>query len=251
MKRVMTCLWKGEDLPSYSNGEYGHEDVIRLAHGLARHMPDAVLTVLMDTHFLETANSELYGDLPIPVDFVPFSGHDCGGWSRILEAFCPTFHQDHDDRCLLVGLDTVLVGDCDWLFEWNESVVGLPLDPYTHPLPCNAVVSFDFFGAATVWNRYIGEAARNGMADFYLGNAPSEMLLLRSLYAENDWKPLEPEVKRLLSYKVHVAPYAKQGGFMWSHLNSIVYLHGRPKLSDLPDHDPVKREWLKCSTKQL
>ena len=34
----------------------------------------------------------------------------------------------------------MFVGDCEWLFEWEESPVGIPVDPYHPHKPCDAVI---------------------------------------------------------------------------------------------------------------
>ena len=177
---------------------------------------------------------------------VPFFGDDCGGWSRVLEAFQPKLMPLEGDRTLLVGLDTVPMGDLRWLFN-TKGPVTLPMDPLFQDEVCDAVIVFNRTGAKKVWQRYLDEKAKNGMQDFLMAGKPSEMMLLRKMYEEGeDWTVFEESPQRLLSYKAHVA--ATTGPRIGRPLSlehaSIVYFHGRPKLRDLPDSDPVKRGWL-------
>lgn len=230
MRRVIACLWEGdESLPDYSRGKYGADDVEKLLDGIERHVSDGQLIMLVD---------EWGGDVLSPmwagrdVSVVPFAYPDPGGWGRMLEAFRPTLWPKQGERNLLVGLDTVLTGDCDWLFEWDKSPVGLPLDPYNAPQVCNAVVSYDAEGAAIVWR------ARGRVADTKYAGVPSEMALLRKLYVEQGWSPLEDTPTKLLSYKVHVRDRRRS-----LHNASVVYFHGRSKPADLPEDDPVRRMW--------
>lgn len=227
---VMTCLWKGEDLPGYSNDVYRPEHVANLAAGVRRHIPDSRLVVLADDHYAPLID-------PLPVDVIGFSGWGCGGWSNVLEAFRPGLRPPDGDRVLLVGLDTVIVGDCEWLFEWRDAPIGLPLDPYHHPEVCDAVVTFDAEGADLVWSAFLESRKDEMRGDLFMGK-PSEMALLRRLRARYGWDTLEPEPRgRLMSYKVHVLPdFAFDGA-------SIVYFHGEPKPDELDTRNPIRREW--------
>ncbi len=53
-----------------------------------------------------------------------------------------------------------------------------------------------------------------------------------------NWGVLEHYPTRILSYKKHV-----RDGEMDPMEATIVYFHGNPKQSDLPEHDPVRRRW--------
>lgn len=232
----MSCLWKGEDLPAYSNNAYDVSDLERLWRGVQRSVPPPYrMVVLIDEHYEAKIDRQdtLYG-----VTFAPFKGDGCGGWSNMLEAFRPWLRPQGDERVVLVGLDTVFVGDCSWLFEWDRAPVGLPWDPFETETVCDGVVSFDEPGAQLVWDAFIHERDRNQMKDHVLAGKPSEMMLLRALWRLHDWPTLEPVPRRLLSYKVHV----KAKKMAWEDA-SIVYFHGKPKPKDLPEDHPIRTVW--------
>lgn len=217
MKRdrvLMVPYWRGStDLPDYSGKNvYGPKAVKRLQAQAHRHIPGL--------RFVCLTNEAVPG-----VECVPFQGHDVGGWSRILEAFRPDLHPEPGERLVMVGLDTCITGPCGWLWEWNLSPVGLPLDPYHAPKPCNAVMTWDASGARDVWGEF---KASGNMHAYRLCGVPSEMALLRALYVARGWKPLEEEPKRLRSYKVH--GYSAEA--------SLIYFHGRPKMDQIPQTDP-------------
>lgn len=226
--RVLANLWDGHDLPSYSGRRYD----VRYAERLRDAMPDGfALTVLADD-----AYHDALIDAGVPT--LKMRGIGCGGWSHVFEAFHPDAPRSDTGRTILVGLDTIITGSLDWLATWDESPVGLPLDPYCAPVPCDAVVTFNAEGARMVWERYVRERDADRMARYRLHGCPSEMHLLRGMYAEHGWKPLEPEPERLLSYKVHVA----RDGCPWDEA-SMVYFHGHPKPADLPEDHPLRERW--------
>lgn len=227
--RVFSCLWRGEDLPEFCTDVYDAEYVESLAAGIERHVPNGTLTLLTDEFWY-----------PKVVHRLPHVRHerflgDAPGWLRIMECFRPGLQPDEDERCMWMGLDTVLIGDCTWLRDWDESDVGLPLDPIHPPKPCNAVTTYNRKGAQIMW-----EASQQpGVENYTLfGRFPSEMVLQRELSVQHNWWPLEARPKLLLSYKKHVVK-----GADWRNA-SIVYWHGAPKPHQLPDTNKVKKEWL-------
>lgn len=220
MRTVQCCLWRGHETC------YGPDYVELLRRGVERHVPDGRLQVLVDEYH-EAAIRKL------DVDVVPFKGFGCGGWSNVLEAFHPDLAPAEGERNLLVGLDTVFTGDCEWLFEWDKAPVGIPLDPLCPPEACDAVITYDREGAALVWAEF--ERTRGtGMKEHFFAGAPSEMALLRNLRAALGWEVLEAEPRLLRSYKVHG----------YDPCASIVYFHGKPRPGDLPEGDPVRALWL-------
>ena len=212
--RVATCLWtNGGDLPRFSAGVYDESYVDALRRGLARHWPQAELEVLRDEDFAE---------------------RNWPGWWRRFEAFRPEFWPEGSERLVLLDLDQILVGDCSWLGEWSEAPVGLPRDPFFPDLACSTIISVDREGAELLWK---AATTVKPTAYQYMG-APSEMALLRTLAKRHGWAPLEPEPKKLLSYKVHVL----RERMPWEDA-SIVYFHGKPKPADLKADDPLRLAW--------
>jgi hypothetical protein len=233
--RVFSCLWQGTDLPGFSNDAYSPVYVDRLRKGVEKHVPNGQLTMVCDEFYYD----KLQGDPRFKaVRLERFDGHGIGGWTNMLEVFREGLRPKMGRRHILVGLDTVFVGNSKWLFDWDKSPIGLPLDPYKAPLPCNAVTTFNFEGAAFIWDAF--EVAKtDGFKDYMMFGCASEMSLLRFLYEQEKWYPLEPRAKKLLSYKVH-----------WNQMRnpflespSMVYFHGRPKPHEMTPHDPVRRIW--------
>ena len=252
-RRVIANLWKGDigNVPSYSADMYGIQYVEKLARGIRRHVTDGALTMLMDQHYATLWGQharEMDDDLDVTVR--PYEGYDCGGWSRRFENMRPGLHPT-GERVVMMDLDTILVGNCDWLWSWDESPVGLHLDPYYDPKVGCGIVTFDGEGAAIVWDAFL-KARENGMADYYAYGHPSEMILLRALYVAHGWKPLEPKAEKLLSYKVHVMRQKREikperlasvrEPNPWDRA-SIVYFHGHPRPNELAPQHALRQEW--------
>lgn len=246
MNRYYACLWDGRDLPHYSGKAYDVRYVLNLLRNIRRHDPQGHLTMLVDPVYW----SEVRDTLGLESEhhrLAPFRGDDVGGWSRVLEIFRPDLRPDSDQRCLAVGLDTVFVDNPQWLFDWNLHPVGLPLDPYSNHHACDAVIGFSLEGAEMIWARYLKERAKNRMADCLFGRLPSEMVLLRHMWKENQWAPWEPKPRKLLSYKCHVLGFRHPKDTAPRPVPMdeaiVVYFHGNPKPKDLPKDDPIRKEW--------
>jgi hypothetical protein len=232
---VFSFLWQGTDLPGFSNDAYDLKYVELLANGVRKHVPNGQLTMLADEFYYEQMRGDRRFD---SIRLEKFDGHGIGGWSNVLEGFRENLRPKMGKRHMLVGLDTVFMGNCQWLFDWNKSPVGLPLDPYNAPQPCDAVVTFDYEGAAFVWDAF--EVAKtDGMKDYLLFDVPSEMMLLRYLYKRERWEPLEQQPSKLLSYKAHVL----RGVNPWRHHTSVVYFHGKPKPHQLSHTNRIWQQW--------
>lgn len=234
MNRYYSFLWHSTDnLPSYSKNQYSAEDVFRLRRGIERHDPDGRLIMFSDEHYAkacEEAGAE---------EVILFSGKDCGGWSRMLEPYSPANRPGGKTRHVLLGLDTVIMKNPSWLFKWDKSPIGMPLDPCRAPDCCDAVLTIDQVGCGITWAEY-RKHAPSKMRAYRLRNMPSEMMLLRALFERHKWTPIEKVPRRLASYKMHIA----KRRIDWK-VPDIIYFHGRPKPADLPDDDPVKLEWLR------
>lgn len=250
---MMSFLWQGDDLPGYSANKYDLEYVARLARGVWRWCgEDAELVIIADDHYAPLLRAYVAERAPYHTDWRTrfrvdiMAGFGIGGWSNVLEGFRPGLQPKEGERVVMVGLDTVFVGDSSWLFDWNEAPIGLPLDPYHDPEPCDAVIVVSPDGAWTVWNYFIAEAKRNKMKDHLMAGVPSEMMLLRHLSKVHGWAKLEPRATRLLSWKVHLNKNLftpKTISPRWPSGTSLVYFHGRPKPADLPEEDPIRKEW--------
>jgi len=232
--KVFCCLWNGTDLPNYSGGVYDLTWVDRLHRNIQRRLPGGSLTVLVDMFYWDKI-VQTYGPA-VPYHVIPLLELGIGGWSNVLEIFAPDLRPAEGQRHLAVGLDTVFISDPSWLFQWCAAPVGLPRDPIFTKTVCDAVISFDAEGASIVWDEF-QRASDSRMSRYLMMNRPSEMMLLRSLWDKYQWPMLEPEPRQLLSYKCHV----QKTGLCPE--TSVVYFHGRPKMIDLPQTDPIRMEW--------
>jgi len=223
---VLSGLWIGTDLPKFSSCRYDIQYVEALKRGIERHVTDGELMMLADEFFRPQIEA-------LGIAVIPFSGNDHGGWTRLLEVY----QHGAAERRVYMDLDTVLVGNCDWLWDWNESPVGLMYDPYYRPEVCSGVSSFSFEGGQQVWDAGVKAFATKSKELYYMGH-PAEMPLLRKMFKDNKWNALELYPRRLLSYKADLI----KNGTEWRGA-SLVYFHGTPKPADLPFEDPIYREW--------
>ena len=241
MHRIFCCLWKGEDLPGFSADKYDVSDVAKLARGFRRHLTvEHEFVLIVDANYDYAARTLLPDDL---VTVLPMEGWGIGGWSNMLEPYRPGLRSS--ERSLLVGLDTIVVGNCDWLFEWDEAPMGLPWDPFQKETVCDAVVTWDKHGAEIVWEAFL-KSRKDGMKCHLLFGRPSEMILFRDLWTQLGWPTLELTPKRLLSYKCHVK--GRSGRDRSWDKASIVYFHGNPKPCHLHKTHPLRQEWERIET---
>lgn len=240
MKSVITHLWRGSDLPWYSANAYGARDVLNLYRGVKRHVTDGHLIVMCDQASRQQLEIELPSVVRDDVTLVSYAGFGVGGWTNILEGLRPALWEELgiEGRAMMTNLDIVLVGDCNWMFEWDQAPVGLHMDPYYQSVPANAVMSVTREGAAMVWSEFLASRSCQPFRHTVQG-VPSEEALLRHLWKQHGWPWLEQGMKRLLSWKAcglagkqEIPPEA-----------SVVYFHGRPKPGDIPITHPVRIEW--------
>ena len=140
--KAVCCLWEGFDLPSYSQCKYGPEYVQALSNGLG---PDIELVCYTDRYWTG------FDDI---CEWKPFEHEHRGGWSRRLEPMAPENRPRGAERHVLLDLDTIIVGDCSWLWEWDLAPVGCPLDPYFTNEICSTVVTYNEEGAQIIWDAY-------------------------------------------------------------------------------------------------
>ncbi len=152
------------------------------------------------------------------------------GWMALNE----TFRSDIGiDRGLLVGLDTIIVGDVSHILNWRGEfgVIRNPMGDSS--ACCNAILSFDRPWADKLWSTWDADrpmwrrACSVGLGPDQNGR-PSEVIFLR-LNADRSWTFLDDLwPKHVISYKVHLTADP-------SLLTKarIVYFHGTPKPNDI------------------
>jgi hypothetical protein len=124
-------------------------------------------------------------------------------------------HAIEADRLVIMGLDTVITGPLDDIFAYAGDLA-VPRDPYRPGHPCNGVMLCP--------TRKDIAAVDGGATDMTaLEKFPFDWL--------DDLYP-----GQIVSYKAHVRSQGLGDA-------RIVYFHGFPKMSDLPETDPVRGEW--------
>ena len=244
MKPLITNLWMGKDLPEFSASAYGVRDIEALYHGMKRHVTDGRMFVMVDerAHNLLTIHlpTAIYDDITI----IPYEGtfDRHGGWSRMLECFSPKTWETmgSPNRAVMFQLDLVLTGNCDWLWSWDQAPIGLPMDPYQRHKITDPVVTFNHAGQTVIWR----EAMNCVGLDVFphrLWDLACEMVLLQELVTRHNLPTLEGyTMEKLMSYKAcRLADRATIPDG-----TSIVYFHGTPKPSQIPDSSPIKQAWL-------
>lgn len=250
--KLITHLWKGTDLPSYSNDAYGPRDVLNLWRNARRFVSDLELIVFVDDFYLHElvadvgpegkhrVSKEEFEALATTTRILRYRGHGIGGWSNRMETFDGNrVPLARDERAVMVDLDTVFVRNADWLWKWDLAPLGLPMDPYSKTVPGSGVVSFSDLGKTIAWDEYRRAKDRKPFPYIY-ANVPSEMALFRQLWLDHGWPFLEDGMEKLRSLKA--TPGLAEGGPI-PEGTDVVYLHGKPKFGDLDPEHPVRKIW--------
>jgi hypothetical protein len=244
MKVLRSWLWQPRgDLPSFADS-YDERYVHALLRGMDRWVtPPWKLELWVDEHWYE----KLFGS-DERLNVVKFTGAGCGGWSHMMEIYDPGhWPEAPDKRVVAMGLDTILVGPCDWLWEWNEAPCGFIRDPLVPSTISNSVMTFNQEGASHLWKAFL-VSLQDGFEGCKIFDLPSEMMLMRrywELFDGNLAKPypcLEEHPRRILSFKAHTkngSIYTMESG----HEPSIVYFHGSPKPHELDESLPLRQLW--------
>jgi hypothetical protein len=231
MQTVLTAFWKGGDVPGYEADTFTWHHVNKLAEGVARSFKNPTrLLVMRDQWMAEKADERhsIIWEINLP------STHS-GGWTPWLELFWPELIS-LGERFVYVGLDTIFVRDCDWLFDWHEADVGLIPDPFHSEHAATCIVTANAAGASLIQQRYRAEQAE-GFNRYQTKGHPSDWRMLRQMQKDHGWALLDDP--RILSYKQHV----RKNGNAVSPEASIVYCHGRPRPWEIPEGDEARRIW--------
>ena len=202
MITVATVLYKAtSQTPPWSRC-YSEAWVDRLYRGVARNYQNEFKFVcLTDKHY------EFSEDIQIqPLQHTR--------WATA----CLQLHAVKADRLVLMGLDTIIVGDLTELFAYRGALA-IPRDPYRPQNPCNAVVL---------------STTREDIAE---SNATSDMNALE-LFEHEYLDDLFPG--QVLSYKAHVRD---GNGDALPEGVRIIYFHGEPKPHLLTDRKWIQENW--------
>lgn len=127
-----------------------------------------------------------------------------------------------NEPMILVGLDTLVVNNIDFLANWalNEDIILLPRDPYKPSIACNGVCVVPA-GNAHIWNEHNGE---NDMV--WIRKFPH--LFLDDVFPN-----------AVVSYKGAIK------GRDYTGEHSIVYFHGKPKMHQMIGKFPwIDKNWI-------
>jgi len=126
-----------------------------------------------------------------------------------------------NEPSILVGLDTVVTGNCDHLVEYcmTADKIALPRDPYYPEKQCNGVVLIPA-GMSDIYNKHNGE---NDMD--WINTQPHNII-------DDIWP------NQVVSYKKNVLHGALNDA-------RIVYFHGKMKPDSLSEREPwINTHWV-------
>lgn len=204
MINIACCLWEPNDHSLSFSRSYSEEDVEKLHRGFARNLTVPFRTICF------TDKPRTFKE-PIWVERLSAAEPDYGSMIEPFRLNEPT---------IIVGLDTIIVGNCDELARYclEVAVPAVPRDPFHPETTCNGVVLAPR-GHAWVWSEFQG------------GN---DMDYLRRM----PWALIDEVFPRaVVSYKGHVQHYGIEPE------NRIVMLHGFPKAHQLTHLDWVSESW--------
>lgn len=204
--RFCTLLWS-DNSTSYSWSRYDESWVDRLARGVRRHAPSDVEFVVYSDRVREY--SEIVTQIVIP-------RLGLGGYGDCVRPYAD------GGPMILVGLDTVVVGDLAPLVDYcvSASVLALPRDVYRPSVACN--------GVALVPGGVKFKSVRNVVDDMYWCRSQPHVFI-------DDVLP-----GTCASYKgdVRDRPDGRPADG-----TSLVYFHGVPKPCDLLHLDWIEENW--------
>ena len=204
MLHVATCLWRPNNSSHAFSRGYDESWVVKLWRGVSRHLNIPFRFVLF--------TDEPRQGLPHQIRQEPLKRRpiDYGSFTEPYRLGEPM---------ILIGLDTVIVGNIDHLANYclSEKTIALPRDPYCPERCCNGVALVPA-GRQDVYERWQGE---NDM----------------------EWLRAQPHVFIDDLFPGEVVSY--KGSVVGRGLGDarIVYFHGVPKMSDLTGLGWIKEHW--------
>lgn len=197
--------------------KYGADYVNKLAAMVARH------TTLPHTFLCLTDDPRGVTCRTVPI------GTTLPGWWAKLVLFKP--HPAlADGRTVFLDLDTVIVGNMDFLLQYDGPFAILR-DFYRPQGLGSAIMSIAPGFGQRIWERFQGLGVHNTDA-FWGDQAAIEAFVQRDQVER--WQDIFPD--KIVSYKVHcqngLPPAAK-----------VICFHGEPKMADLHEEHWIRKEW--------
>jgi hypothetical protein len=201
--------------------KYGAEYVNRLAAMLRRHTSKVVPFICITDDAKGLADD---------IENIPARYPELQGWWQKPALFGG--YGFEQERLLFLDLDTVIVGNVDFLFEY-EGPFAILRDFY-HPVHYgSAIMSIAPGFGRHVWDRF----------------RVTPDTIIQSMWGDQDWiKACVPHADlwqdlcpgKIVSYKADEVQTRGVNGA------SIVCLHGLPKQTDLARTDPIRQAWEKA-----
>lgn len=204
MITVATLLWDANDASLPFSRHYTTEDVEKLYRGFARNLT-VPWRMACFSEQPRTYNEPIWQERLSAAE---------PGYGSCIEPY------KLNEPMILVGLDTVIVGNCDHLARYclEAAVPAVPRDPFTPETTCNGVALVPK-GHAYVWSEFPG------------GN-------------DMEWTRAQPWAvidnifpRQVVSYKGHVQHYGLEDE------TRIVYFHGKLKPAELSHLEWVQEHW--------
>ena len=232
MIKIITCLFDGVvfGVP-HSTNIYDATWVDKLYRAIKRNTTKPFeLICLVDKEY----------PIKEPVKQVKFieQANTSVGWSLLVEMYRPDITSD---RRVTIGLDTIIMNNIDDILE-VDSDIAMITDPMEPEEVCNAITWCSSEIAAYIWDVWTNKREWVYENCRYIGNAVSEMILLRKLF-DQDGEALRVDNihEGIYSYKVHIMdePDLIENA-------KIIYFHGKPKQHELgtyPVDDLIIPHW--------
>jgi len=196
--------------------KYGPEYVNRLARAVLTHTMSGVgfLCLTDDPKGITCATA-------------PIETSDPGWWAKLV------LFKPHPalagSRVVFMDLDTVIVGNIDFLFDYDGPFAILR-DFYVPTGFGSAIMSIaPGFGRSAIWDAF------RYRAQHYIKTMHGDQDLIRCVVPRADlWQDMFPD--KIVSYKVHCTKIVPAGA-------RIVCFHGEPKPHDLPEGHSLRQVW--------
>ncbi len=232
MVKIVTCLFDGTNFGiPHSTNTFDATWVDKLYRSIKRNTTKPFeLICLVDKQY----------PIKEPVEQVSFNEQaDVSvGWSLLAEMYRPDITSD---RRITIGLDTIIMDNIDDILA-VDSDLAMITDPYYPKEVCNALTWCSPETATHIWDVWTNKRDWVYENCRFLGDAPSEMILLRKLFDE-DGKVLRVDNihEGIYSYKAHILHNPDL-----IEKTKIIYFHGEPKPHELgayPVDDLITPHW--------
>lgn len=209
MITVAACLWDANPLSKQFSRHYTEADVCALYRGFKRHLTMPFRFVCWSEKDRDYAEPEI--EQRRLVDARPCYG----SLTQCYELNEPT---------IMVGLDTVIVGNCDHIASYclEAEKPAVPMDPFIPDTVCNGVTLVPA-GNDWLWREYHGQNDMDWIRDSWKAG---RVIAFDKLFPN-----------QIVSYKRHV----ERGGL--TEDTRICYFHGEKKPHELPHVAWIGRHW--------